>query len=120
MKKIYLTLLTILSLFDANAQVDLDWVVELGGTEFDTQNSMTYDSQGNIYSTGYYTGTADFDPGLGVFDLIATYGNDTEAYVSKIDTNGNFVWAKSFSGAGLSEGLSIFIDDFGNALIQHT
>jgi hypothetical protein len=52
-------------------------------------------SDGCIYTTGTYSGTVDFDPGPGTSNLVSS-GSD--AFVWKLDSNGNFVWAKSTTG----------------------
>ena len=85
---------------------NLMWAKQFGGTNYDRGNSITIDATGNVYTTGFYQGTADFDPGPGVYNLIGS-----GAYVSKIDALGNFIWAKQFEGAN---GLSIAVDANGN------
>ncbi len=58
--------------------------------------SLVLDNQGNIYYTGSYSGTADFDLGTGTFNLSSNGGYD--AFISKIDTAGNFIWAINWGG----------------------
>jgi gliding motility-associated-like protein len=77
------------------------------------------DATGNVYSTGSYSGTTDFDPGLGVFNLISAFGSQ-DIYVSKLDNNGNFVWAKSIGQGVLDAGYSIAVDAGGNVYITGT
>jgi Beta-propeller repeat len=73
--------------------------------------AVCVDPWGNVYTTGYLQGTADFDPGPGVFNL-TTAGQ--MAYMQKLDKNGNFVWAKLFSGTGsTSIARGITADSFG-------
>jgi hypothetical protein len=68
--------------------------------------SSAADPTGNIYTTGNFTGTVDFDPGPGVFYLYPsvppnqTGGPRDQIYLSKLDANGNFIWAKQFEGQG--------------------
>jgi len=79
--------------------------------------SMTADSYGNVYSTGCFSDTVDFDPGAGVYNLICPLNNNiytSNIYISKLDASGNFVWAKQFAGGNKSRCRSIAADVFGN------
>ena len=90
------------------------WTKSFGGTSFDGGNSITVDASGNVYTTGYFEGTIDFDPGEGTANLVSS-GQST-IFIQKLDTYGNFVWAKSsgFSNFAGGSGKSIDIDALGN------
>jgi uncharacterized repeat protein (TIGR01451 family) len=95
----------------ANAQdATLDWVKCLGNTTDERGQSITVDKLGNVYTTGYFTGTIDFDPGIDTFNL--TSATSSTIYVSKLDAQGNFVWAKRMEGTGA--GNAIAVDELGN------
>ena len=64
----------------------------MGGTDFDESRSIATDAAGNVFTTGRFEGTVDFDPGAGTFNLISA-GND-DIFFSKLDASGNLVWAK--------------------------
>jgi hypothetical protein len=83
-----------------------------GSTSSEVGNSIAVDSSGNVYTTGYFHGTADFDPGAGTANL--TSAGSQDVFVSKLDSSGNFVWAKSFGGSSLDIGYSIAVDSSGN------
>ncbi len=91
---------------------DFLWAGQMGGAGTDNLPALTLDAEGNIYSTGYFRNTADFDPGDGTYDLIATDMSDI--FVSKLNTDGGFVWAKKLGGAGHEEGFSVVVDNSGN------
>lgn len=75
--------------------------------------SMVVDANGNVYTTGIYAGSADFDPGPGT--AILNYGGGwSDAFISKLDASGNFVWAKSYSGISEETGSEVVLDDAGN------
>ncbi|MDC1451051.1 SBBP repeat-containing protein [Vicingaceae bacterium] len=38
----------------------------MGGSRFDFGQSIAVDSAGNLYTTGYFFNTVDFDPGTGI------------------------------------------------------
>ena len=104
--------------FDAFVQkIDTDgnflWAKSFGGTSSDNAKSINVDALGNIYTTGYFGGEVDFDPGAGTASLTSAGGFD--AFVQKMDTDGNFLWAKAIGGTGLDVSYSISADASGNA-----
>ncbi|GAB3700926.1 SBBP repeat-containing protein [Spirosoma flavus] len=95
----------------AQAQ-NLIWAKQMGGVERDYSNAVTVDGSGNVYTTGYFGGTADFDPGPGVANL--TSAGMEDIFVSKLDASGNFLWAKRMGGTGYDQGTAIAVDRSGN------
>ena len=63
----------------ATAQPDFNWAKQLGGTGYDFAAGIAVDSSGNVYTTGIFAGTADFDPGAG--SLILPYMEDSMMYM---------------------------------------
>ena len=57
---------------------------------------LTADSAANVYVAGYYSGMVDFDPSGSTFNMTAL--NIRDGFIQKIDSSGNFVWAKSIGG----------------------
>ena len=92
------------------------WVKGMGGTSREYGNSITLDASGNIYTTGGFGDTVDFDPGAGIFNLTAA-GNYADVFISKLDASGNFVWAKQIGGTSPDYGNSIALDASGNVYI---
>ena len=88
------------------------WAKGFGGTSFDRGNSIAVDASGNVYATGYFIGTVDFDPGTGTSML--TSNGSLDIFVQKLDSSGNFAWAKAFGGTSGDRGISIANDAFGN------
>jgi len=93
---------------------NLIWCKRMGGTNQDEAVKMAIDTIGNIYITGYFNGTVDFDPSSGSNILTAMGGRNT--FVCKLDGNGNYVWAKKFSNA-YNVAYSMDCDDNGNTYI---
>ena len=93
--------------FDAGGS--LIWARQMGGVgnEGDVQPGLATDSAGNVYTTSAFSGPSDFDPGAGTFELTGS-----GAFVSKLDTNGDFVWAAAFTG--WATGHSVAVDGGGN------
>ncbi len=111
----YLFILIILfSNVNAKAQ-SFVWAKAMGGTKSDYSASVAVDAAGNVYTIGYYLGTADFNPGPGTANLTAAGRSDI--YISKLDGAGNFVWAKSIGGNGWDDGAGIAVDALGNIIL---
>jgi len=88
------------------------WVKQAGGTSGDDGHNITVDDNGNSYVTGYY------------YSGIATFGTTTltssgyeDIFVAKLDSNGNWLWAKQAGGTGHDYGLSIAVDANGNSYV---
>ncbi len=95
-----------------DATGNLLYVKQMGGTSNDRGYSITTDANGNVYTTGYFNGTVDFDPGTGTLNLISAGNYDI--YIQKLNSNGNFLWVKQMGGASYDWGKSITTDVSGN------
>ncbi len=91
----------------------LSWAKQLGGGGTDGGADVTVDFTGNVYTTGYFDGTADFNPGAGTQLFTAATGI-SDAFVSCLTTTGTYSWAAQFGGASADAGQSIFLDITGN------
>jgi hypothetical protein len=76
------------------------------GMEGDQITGIKTDNSGNIYSTGYYYGTADFDPGPATANLTNSSGN-SDIFIQKLSPQGNYVWAKRVGGSGYDQATSL-------------
>jgi len=109
MKKI-ISILLICAFVVLTKQVNsqnLIWAKHMGGSSNAIGNSVTMDAIGNIYTTGVFSGTADFDPSPSTFNLSSAGYYDI--FVSKLDASGNFLWAKQMGGSDYEAGLSIAV-----------
>lgn len=89
------------------------WAKSIGGTIGDMARAIDIDASNNIYTTGFFNGTVDFDPNIGTYTVVSS-GSSQDAYVNKLDANGNFVWVKTFDGpTGSDVGTSIVVDPTG-------
>ncbi|OFY95659.1 MAG: hypothetical protein A3K10_10175 [Bacteroidetes bacterium RIFCSPLOWO2_12_FULL_31_6] len=98
-----------------NVNGDFLWVKTFGGNEDDWVSAMVMDAYGNLFLTGTFLDTVDFDPGIGIFNLIST-GWGRDYYVLKLDLNGNFLWVKQMKG-GAPSSSDIQLDDNGNIYV---
>ena len=111
MKKTITTLIAMIITIGINAQT-LEWAKSFGGANEDYGYSITVDTLGNVYTTGYFQGTVDFDPGAGTTNLSSN--GFADVFVQKMDPQGNLLWAKSFGGAGSDRGNATTVDASGN------
>ncbi|MCT7956699.1 Ig-like domain-containing protein [Laspinema palackyanum] len=94
------------------------WAKQLGGVNNDYNYSISVDSSGNVYTTGSFQGTADFNPGAATFNLTSAGGSD--AFISKLDASGNFLWAKQLGGGSDDNSYSLSLDSSGNVYTTGT
>jgi hypothetical protein len=112
LQKCFIFTLLLLGMYSGSTAQNFNWAKAWGQLAWDAGTSITTDGNGNVYTTGYFIGNVDFDPGAGTY-YIDDAGNYT-VFISKLDASGNFVWAKTFGGADYSEGHAIALDGSGN------
>lgn len=95
-----------------DASGNLVWAKHIGGSLAVNAYAIAVDDSGNVYTTGYFDGTADLDPGAGVFSR--TVLGYSDMFVSKLDASGNFVWAKQMGGTVGEVGYAICVDANGS------
>ena len=114
----FILLLSFFPLFTENILAQdvprLDWVSQMGGTGYNTGEDIFVDGAGNVYTTGLFWGTVDFDPGAGTFNL--TSAGTSDIFVTKQDPSGALIWAVRMGGTGNDDGFSITVDANGNVL----
>lgn len=107
----------ILAFSNTHAQPAFIWAKQQGGPANERAMAVVTDASGNVYTTGYFQGTADFDPGAGTFTMTASPGG-VDIYVSKLDASGTFQWAKQIQSGGTADhGRAITLDNSGNVII---
>jgi hypothetical protein len=118
LKKVSLFILLSTAAYVTQAQSTFQWAkMNASSIGAVISGDIVTDAMGNTYSTGYFNGNADFDPGLGVYSLTTTPGQQ-DIYILKLDASGNFVWAKQMgSSTGYDQGTSIAIDANGNVYL---
>lgn len=97
-------------LVKTSPQGDFIWAKSFGGSGDDVPSEIVIDLSGNLYVTGTFSGTADFDPDAGVSNLISAGMDDV--FILKLNSSGQLIWAKSVGGTQNDEGNAIDIDDY--------
>ena len=98
------------------------WQHGFGSSGYESVQNTVADAAGNVYITGFYFGTVDFNPSTTAQYNLTSKG-DKDAFVVKLKANGTFDWARGF-GTSLSngstlydEGKTIKIDQAGNVIV---
>ncbi len=93
------------------------WKKQITGPAYESIYDMKVDNLGNIYLTGTFASTADFDPSISTA-FLTSYGNSSNIFLAKYDNNGNYKWAKSIGSNGNTDnGFSIAIDNNYNVIM---
>lgn len=61
--------------------------------------NLSIDQGNNIFISGYFSGTVDFDPGVSVNNLSA--GSVFQGFLAKYNSSGEYIWAKNLGDVGL-------------------
>lgn len=85
------------------------WAMSIGGAGVDVGRSLVFDSFDNIYLTGQFSGTSDFDPSPSIYNLTLVGGSE-DAFVAKYNSNGAFLWVKQFGGSSWDAGYGVSVD----------
>jgi hypothetical protein len=82
--------------------------------------SAEVDGAGNIFISGEFIGTFDFDPGPGV-DIHTSSGNgQPDAFLKKFTTTGDYLWGVSWGDPGSEWDCGLTLDNAGNVFVIGT
>ena len=98
-----------LSKFDSSG--NFEWARTWGGFKSDQGYGVAVDGASNVYVTGFFGGTVDFDPDGG--DPHTSNGID-DVFLSKFESSGDFEWARTWGGSELDCGLGVTVDGSGS------
>lgn len=91
------------------------WAFSIGGSGADIVHDLYTDQAGNVYITGQFRDTIDFDPGAGVTNLMALANDDI--FFAKYNSAGALLWAHRIGGTSNDQGHGITADISGNVYI---
>jgi hypothetical protein len=89
----------------------LAWVRQAGSPNADGRDfgqSIAIGADGNCVVTGWFEGTARFDP----LSLVSRGGRDV--FIASYDPAGKLLWARGFGGEGSDQGNALCLDTEGN------
>src|SRR5205807_3782958 len=106
---------TFISKLDSNGNFVFAKALEPIPAGENSGQGIAVDADQNIYTTGYFTGVTDFDPGAGTVHRSAS---GIDAFVAKLSPTGGYVYGNVFTGAsGDEQGLAITVDGGGSPFI---
>lgn len=86
------------------------------GTGTSYGKAVVTDSTGNVYVTGSFQGTVDFDPSAATHTLTSQAGS-YDIYVAKYSSAGAWLWAADLGGSSYDVGQAISVDGSGNVYV---
>lgn len=99
-----------------DAAGNYQWAHAMGGEGLGVRGDMAVDAAGAVYTTAWFEGSSDFDPGPGTDVLISmgvgAYQGD--AFVHKLDAAGQHQWVAQLGGPSAVSGAVIHVAPNGN------
>jgi len=89
--------------------VNLQWAKQIGNSFSESEWTTCLDPTGNVYVTGSFSGTVDFDPGIGIFNV--TSASISDNFILKLDPLGNFLSVLRVIAVSVR---AMYIDPLGN------
>lgn len=92
---------------------------QVGGVPYSAgdQGGLAVDRSGNAYVTGATGPDFPATPGAFQTSYSGQYASTTEAFVIKLNTEGNLLYSTYLGGSGGARGLDIAVDSLGNACV---
>lgn len=92
------------------------WTRTFGGTGYDRGTGIGLDPDGNIFVTGTFRGTVDFDPTDGVdwHSMVPPY---EDVFVTKLHPDGSYAWTRTYDPWLSVQGGPIAVGPDGGAVI---
>ncbi|MBX3043790.1 MAG: SBBP repeat-containing protein [Ignavibacteriae bacterium] len=79
----------------------LIWAKQFGGTGDDYARGIDADANGNIYVSGVFSNSVNFD------GITLAANGSSDIFLMKLDSNGNIIWIKQIGNLGAEEGCEI-------------
>ena len=89
----------------------IKWAKKAGGASNDYAYALNTDASGNLYVTGDFSGSANFD------DSTLVSAGMKDAFIAKYDSAGVLIWAKKAGGNKDDAGNGIYADNSGNVFL---
>ncbi len=100
---------------DSNGNFQWTEHIEASQSGFVWPNAMELDQNNNLYITGSFSGTTDFNTGSGTLEFISS---NYDVFILKTNSNGDFIWANQIGGTGTDNCYSIVLDSQSNIYVS--
>ena len=90
------------------------WARGASGNATDEASTVTTDTFGNVYISGYYSSDSIV---VGTITLKNEGLSFNDIFIAKYDVSGNLVWAQRFGGSSNDRGTSVTTDQAGNVYL---
>jgi len=92
------------------------WVKGFGSPNYEESVSVATDATGNVYLTGYFFSSIDFDPSENEYIMNVT-SDSSNGFIMKMNAAGEFVWAKQIGASGASYSGSVKVAQNGEIYV---
>ncbi len=100
-----------------NSDGTLAWAEGFGGSNYDQSDAVAVDPSGNIYVTGAFSGTVNFNPSGTALNLTAGTGGYSP-FVLKLSSTGATAWADALvDSSSVAIGNGIGVDSSGRVIV---
>lgn len=91
------------------------WNYDLGSNPAEQGRAIQCDASGNVYTSGSYASTLDFNLGAG--SEVMNASGVADIYLLKLTNSGDFIWSRKIGGISNEYAVSMAIDVFGDAIL---
>ncbi len=98
-----------------NSDGSYGWTRTFGGTSFDWSGGIVVDSSDDIYITGAFYDTVDFDDTGGTDNY--TSNGDGDVFITKYGSDGSYYWTRALGGNSEDGGNDISVDGSGDVYV---
>ena len=96
---------------------NLLWANDIGGNGDDAGSFIEVDNAGNIYISGYFNDTVNFDTSGSGYEITTDYWG---VFMAKFDTSGTLTWVRSYAPNRMNFEVPIAVDNEGNLFATGT
>lgn len=91
------------------------WTATVGGMGTDVATGVAGDGAGNMYLTGYFSGSMYLDPNSSSHQV--TSAGQSDMFVVKLSHDSSYIWGYAIGGAGEDRAMAIVSDSTGNVVL---